>query len=206
MNDRPEGSDAARLEQLWGGDFGDDYVDRNREFDVRRPFWHELLAAHPCQRVLEVGCNIGGNLRWIEGPVPAGGVYGVDVNRKALRELRAAMPDVNAVWGPARSLPFRDRWFDLVLTMGVLIHQPEDTLPLVMAEMVRCSNRWVLCGEYYAPDTEEVPYRGHAGALFRRDYGGRFADLFPELTLVEEGFLGRDDGWDDVTWWLFERR
>ena len=88
----------------------------------------------------------------------------------------------------------------------VLIHQPESTLPLVMAEMVRTSARWVLCGEYYGESTEEVPYRGNEGALFRRDFGGAFAELFPELTLHSTGFLGRDEGWDDITWWLFERR
>lgn len=43
------------------------------------------------------------------------------------------------------------------------------------------------------------------GALFRRDYGGMFTALFPELTLRESGFLGKNAGWDDVTWWLFER-
>ena len=93
-----------------------------------------------------------------------------------------------------------------VFTMGVLIHQPDDTLPLVMAEMVRCARRWVLCGEYHDTESVAVPYRGHEGALFRRDYGGLFQQLFPELQLQDEGFLGKEQGWDDVTWWLFEKR
>lgn len=88
--------------------------------------------------------------------------------------------------------------------MGVLIHQPESTLSLVMNEMVRCSRRWVLCGEYFGETTQEVPYRGETKALFRRNYGQLFIDLFPGLRLTEQGFLGRDEGWDDVTWWLFE--
>src|SRR5207302_8261843 len=112
------------------------------------------------QRVLEVGCNVGGNLEWIEKDVPSGGVYGVDVNHKALAELRSRLGHVNAVWSPARELPFRDRFFDLVFTMGVLIHQPEATLPLVMSEIVRSSRRWVMCGEYFAEATTEVAYRG----------------------------------------------
>jgi hypothetical protein len=29
--------------------------------------------------------------------------------------------------------------------------------------------------------------------------------LHGDLTLRDSGFLGRDEGWDDVTWWLFER-
>ena len=76
-----------------------------------------------------------------------------------------------------------------------------------MAEIVRCSRRYVLCGEYFAEEPTEVPYRGQTGALFKRDYGASLpASCFPELALVDQGFLGRDEGWDDVTWWLFERR
>lgn len=201
--DPPE---ATRLEALWSGEFGDEYVTRNADaYDQRAPFWRSILEGHPCRRVLEVGANVGGNLQWVAEHVEATQVYGVDVNRSALQRLQQRVPGVNALWSPARELPFRDRWFDLVFTMGVLIHQPDATLPLVMAEMVRCSRRWVLCGEYFGETTEEVPYRGHDGALFRRDYGRRFAELFPDLQQVGTGFLGRDEGWDDVTWWLFER-
>ncbi len=199
-------SEASRLERLWAGGFGDDYLDRNADASKhRRAFWQSLLDELPCGRVLEVGCNLGGNLQWIAEKVEPTDVYGVDVNRKALTELRARLPEVNAVWAPARELPFRDGWFDLVFTIGVLIHQPESTLPLVMAEMVRCSRRWVLCGEYYAAQPVEVPYRGQGAALFKRDYGRLFLELFPELRLHRQGFLGRDTGWDDVTWWAFER-
>lgn len=135
---------------------------------------------------------------------PRQGATGVDINRKALSTLHAALPEVNALWWPARNLPFRDRRFDLVFTMGVLIHQPNSTLPQVMHEMVRCSRRWVLCGEYHASEQEEVTYRGQQGALFRRDYGDLFRQQFPELSLRHRGLLTRDDGWDDVTW-LFEQ-
>jgi spore coat polysaccharide biosynthesis protein SpsF len=137
--------------------------------------------------------------------VPIGATYGVDINQEALARLRADVPGVNAVTSTARDLPFRDGWFDLSFTTGVLIHQPESTLPLVMAEIARVSRRYVLCGEYHASETEEVPYRGQPGSLFKRDYGTLYRELFPELRLVEQGFLSRDQGWDDVTWWLFEK-
>lgn len=205
MSDQPPLSEAMRLERLWGSEFGDDYVDRNRDFDVREAFWRDLLATMQCRRVLEVGCNIGGNLRWIAETLAPNDVYGVDVNLKALRQLRETAPDVNAVWSAGRELPFRDRWFDLTFTFGVLIHQPEETLPLMMAEIVRTSRRYVLCGEYFADSPEEVPYRGQPGALFKRDYGGIYQRVFPELRLARQGFLGRSEGWDDITWWLFER-
>jgi hypothetical protein len=88
----------------------------------------------------------------------------------------------------------------------VLIHQPEETLPKVMSEMVRVSKKYVFCGEYHDSETVEVHYRGHDGALFRRDYGKLFEEEFPtELSLVRQGYLSPEDGWDRVTWWLFER-
>ena len=59
--------------------------------------------------------------------------------------------------------------------------------------------------EYHAPETVEVPYRGQEGVLFKRDYGGLFLELFPELRLRGQGFLGEDEGWDDVTWWVMEK-
>lgn len=202
-------SESERLETLWGGKFGDDYVSRNersRESDRHRaPFWDELLSEIEPGSVLEVGCNVGGNLQWISQRVSPTEVYGVDINQSALKALHERLPGVNALYSQARQLPFRDRWFDLVFTMGVLIHQPETTLPLVMAEMVRCSSNWVLCGEYFADETVEVPYRGESGALFKRDYGRMFAELFPELQLEKQGYLSRESGWDDVTWWLFKK-
>lgn len=195
-----------RLESLWGSQFGDDYVERNAAAGENRgPFWQALCTEFKIQRVLEVGCNLGGNLRWLAESLPPQNVFGIDVNRKALQQLHADVPQVNALWSPARELPFRDRWFDLVFTMGVLIHQPESTLPLVMAEIVRCSSRYILCGEYYSAETVEVPYRGQEGALFKRDYGRIYQELFPELQLRKKIFLSRDQGWDDITCWIFEK-
>jgi hypothetical protein len=72
--------------------------------------------------------------------------------------------------------------------------------------MVRASSRYVFCGEYYDRETVAVPYHGHERAMFRRDYGGLFLDLFPyELTLLRQGYLSPEEGWDRITWWLFER-
>lgn len=198
--------EASRLERLWADEFGDDYVQRNREAgEGRDAFWRELLAERSVGSVLEIGCNVGANLRWIDGLVPSRVVWGIDINESALQTIRQRLPGINAVWSPARELPFRDRTFDLVFTAGVLIHQPEVTLPLVMAEAVRCSRRYVLALEYFANEVTEVPYRGQEGALFKRDYGRLYRELFPDLRLEQTGELGHQEGWDDVTWWLFVR-
>lgn len=197
----------ARLETLWQGQFGDAYTQRNASAaEGRLSFWKDLTSSTQLGRVLEVGCNLGANLRWLSELLPAHQIYGVDINHSALAELRRTLPSVNAVWAKARELPFRDRFFDLVYTTGVLIHQPPDALHDVMREIVRCSSRYVLAGEYYSAEVTEVPYRGQEGALFKMDFGELYLRMFPELTLLRKGFLPRGSGWDDVTFWLLEKR
>jgi pseudaminic acid biosynthesis-associated methylase len=202
-----ESDEAARLEALWAGDFGDEYVDRNIEAaHGRQAFWSDLIGRHSVESALEVGCNVGANLRWIAELLGVDRVAGVDVNAKALALLAQHVPGVDARLAAGRELPFRNDSHDLVFTMGVLIHQAEDELRNVMAEIVRCSSRLILCGEYYSGDDVEVPYRGESGALFKRDFGGRYLGWFPQLREVERGFLPRAEGpWDDLTYWVFEK-
>jgi pseudaminic acid biosynthesis-associated methylase len=202
------GSDeTTRLESLWAGEFGDEYVDRNIEAaEGRASFWKELLRRHEVESALEVGCNVGANLRWIAEELGPDRTAGVDLNAKALEVLGERVPGVDARLAAGRELPFDDGSHDLVFTMGVLIHQPTDELRNVMAEIVRCSSRLILCGEYYADEDVEVPYRGERGALFKRDFGGRYLDWFPALREVDRGFLSKDDGpWDDLTYWVLEK-
>jgi pseudaminic acid biosynthesis-associated methylase len=194
------------LEQLWSGPFGDAYTERNAAaYDVRGPFWERLLRTHGPRSVLEVGCNVGANLRWIVQHVDRRSVVGVDVNDGALARLREIDPHINVIYASAGNLPFRDRVFDLVFTMGVLIHIATEDLAGAMSEIVRCSGRYVLCGEYFAEEEAAIEYHGETAALFKRDYCRLYSSQFPELELVDSGFLGRDEGWDDVTWWLFRR-
>ncbi len=197
--------EAVRLEKLWGGEFGDAYTLRNDPDKRRSVFWNALLRETKPKNVLEIGCNLGGNLRWIAEKLSPKNVYGVDINESALVKLKKRLPGVNALWAQARELPFRDGFFDLTFTAGVLIHQPSESLRRVMNEVVRVSSRRVLCLEYFSPKIEEIFYRNHQGALFKRDYGGLYQEWFPELSLKKSGFLGKNRGWDDVTFWLFEK-
>jgi hypothetical protein len=52
-----------------------------------------------------------------------------------------------------------------------------------------------------------VSYRGQHRALFRHDFGRLYRELFPSLEQIDGGFLPRNAGvWDDITFWVFERR
>ncbi|MCB0965166.1 MAG: methyltransferase domain-containing protein [Acidimicrobiales bacterium] len=204
MTDR---NDAAALEELWAGDFGSQWVERNGgDFDARAAFWSGILDRFPSRRVLEVGAAHGENLRHLGRHLAPRDLWGLDINRRALDAMATVAPGVNAAWGLARELPFRDGFFDLTFTVGLLIHQPDDTLPLVMGELVRTSRRWILCGEYHADEDTDVNYRGQQGVLVKRDFGGLYQRLFPDLVLREEGFLTMEEhGFDRVTYQVFER-
>jgi pseudaminic acid biosynthesis-associated methylase len=200
------GGDAARLEALWAGPFGAEYTERNRAAGERRePFWRDLLAARPCASVLEVGCNLGANLGWIASLLPGRLVVGIDVNRHALARLRDTAPAARGVAASALHLPFAAESFDMVATVGVLIHQSPTTVADAMREIARCARRYVVCAEYHADALTEVPYRGQPGSLFKRDFGALYRDVIPGLRLASTGFLSRAEGWGDVTYWVFEK-
>ncbi len=186
-------------ETLWAGEFGEQYTIRNLAADTgRAPFWHALINTYAIQTVLEVGCNAGANLVHLNRVAKA---TGVDVNEKALARVPS---QIETKLASATDLPFADRSFDLTFTTGVLIHLDLADLNKAMSEIVRCSGRYVLCGEYWAGKEETVPYRGRKRALWRRDYKRIYLEAFPELRLIDEGFLNYAT-WDKITWWLFER-
>jgi pseudaminic acid biosynthesis-associated methylase len=203
----PVGRDAQALEDLWAGGFGDAWIERNgRDFDARGAFWTGLLERFPARSALEVGAAHGENLRHLSRVIEPHALWGLDINQASLDAMQKVAPGVNACWGVARSLPFRDGLVDLAFTVGLLIHQPDSTLPIVMSEIVRCSRRFVFCGEYHADEPTDVHYRDHEGVLIKRDYGRLYQELFPELALREEGYLTMEEhGFDRVTYQVFER-
>jgi len=190
--------EAARLERLWNGEFGDQYVSRNTAAGGGRgPFWAWHAARFPAARLLEIGCNIGANLRHLVDHADTNGVWGVDVNEVALTQGRQALPSVNFGWAAARELPFRDGFFDLTLSVAVLIHQPSETIGDTIDELVRCSRRFVTVIEYTAPEVVEVTYRGQVGAFFKRPFGDVIAARHPELELTHRQDVTKGDGFDD---------
>ena len=199
-------TETQRLEELWAGDFGDACTDRHIGVGKRRKkFWNEVFQEIPFRNVLEIGCNQGFNLEHLAPLVHPENIFGIDINRKALKLCQERLPDSNIIYGTVKEIPFRDRFFDLVISAGVLIHIPDESLLKVMNELARCSHRYVVLSEYYDVRNVEVPYRGQRNALFRRDYGGIFQEHFPVFQLRKKGFHTHDEEFDDETYWIFER-
>src|SRR4029079_15520344 len=108
-------------------------------------------------------------------------------------------PQFNVLHGTAFDLPFRDRMFDLVFTSGVLIHIAPDSLGRALDEMHRVARRWIAAIEYDPPLEQEIEYRGHAGALWKRDHGAAWQARHPGLRLVRRLELSAEHGYDDST-------
>ena len=84
-------------------------------------------------------------------------ILGVEPNRHALAIARCASDKVSAMAGNIYDLPFKDQYFDLVFTSGVLIHIPLErrVCPTQCWRIARVTRRYILAIEYY--DRQETP-------------------------------------------------
>lgn len=185
----------------WQGEAGDAYTQRNRvDWAKRIPFWKAIIEDLKPGSVLEVGCNAGWNLRAIRAVDPSLRLQGVEPNTAAATETQDA--DL-MVWGfELFNLPV-DVEFDLVATVGVLIHIPPTALPNMMREIVSWSNRYVLAVEYEAEAETEIPYRGEMGLLWKRPYGKLYEAM--GLKVIHTCHLPPESGFDNCTYWLLEK-
>jgi spore coat polysaccharide biosynthesis protein SpsF len=197
-------------EAFWAGQFGTDYIARNGDellpFRIRH-LARIMEATSGLRSMIELGANIGLNIRALQAVAPGIECFAVEVNAAACERLRA----IGGVEVLQRSiLDFQPaRTWDLVLVKGVLIHIDPVELPRVYDLIYRSAGRYIVLDEYFNPSPVEVLYRGHKGKLFKRDFAGELMDAHPDLRLVDYGFAWRRDPElreDDTTWFLLEKR
>jgi pseudaminic acid biosynthesis-associated methylase len=188
-------------EKFWSGDFGKNYTDRNsrhkEELNSIYTTWYgttrtkmneAFLAGLPKDaRILEVGCNTGMQLANLK-EMGFTSLYGVELQDYAVEKAKEYTNGINIIQGSAFDLPFKDRYFDLVFTSGVLIHIAPENLPKVFAEMYRCTKTYIWGFEYFADKTTNINYRGNEGFLWKANYGKLIRDQFKDMALVKEEF------------------
>jgi pseudaminic acid biosynthesis-associated methylase len=199
-------------EAFWAGDFGTEYIGRNQGDTLLASnldfFAKSLRMAHGVGSCLEVGANIGMNLKALRLLHPSIEAHGVEINADAAAQLREVVGDECV--HETSILDFSsDREWDLALIKGVLIHMNPDVLPTIYEKLVAATSRYLLVAEYYNPVPVAISYRDHTDRLFKRDFAGEILDLYPEMELVDYGFAyHRDQNFpqDDITWFLMEKR
>lgn len=198
-------------EEFWAGTFGSEYIQRNQGDALLASnlafFSKALHAARDIKSCIEFGANIGMNLQALKLLHPIFDASGIEINSQAARELAHVIPPANV--HNASILEFEPvQVWDLVLIKGVLIHINPIQLPLVYDKLVQATGRYLLVAEYYNPVPVAIPYRGHQDRLFKRDFAGEILDRYPQMQLVDYGFVYRRDPnfpQDDITWFLMEK-
>ncbi|MCX8492454.1 MAG: methyltransferase domain-containing protein [Cyclobacteriaceae bacterium] len=186
-------------ENFWGGEFGKNYTDRNsrhsEEFNEVYKTWYGISRTKMNEaflgnlskdvRILEVGCNTGMQLAELKS-MGFTSLYGIELQDYAVQRAKEYTEGINIIQGSAFDIPFKNDFFDLVFTSGVLIHIAPDNLSKVFSEMHRCSNKYIWGFEYYADKVTSINYRGNEGFLWKANYGKLMRDQFSNLGLVKE--------------------
>jgi pseudaminic acid biosynthesis-associated methylase len=205
-------------EQVWAGTFGDSYTDRNMGRTPANRAFFRKVCQHPgiqttrhysgvsFESALELGCGAGENLQALRQLFPQIDLAGVEINPKTAIGARARLQcpiytDSILDFKPTRT-------WELAFTKGLLIHIPPTELERAYETLVLAASRWVLVAEYYNPQPVEVPYRGEAGLLWKRDFAGELLARYQELSLFSYGWVYHRDPYpqDDLTWFLLEKR
>lgn len=187
--------------QLWTGQFGDAYTKRNKvDWKSRVPFWQRISDTIHCDQFLDVGTNMGWNLRALRHISDKFQMSGVDINHLAVME---AQEHFDVIEASARELVdnFGPKSSQCTITSGVLIHIPPSELQAVMRSIIEVTSDYIVCIEYEAPQEEMVPYRGHFDKLWKRPYGRLYEEM--GCSIVEYGESA--EGFDSCAWWILER-
>jgi len=186
-------------EETWRGDFGKEYTDRNTftpdEVDdlyinnygiSRTQLNSEFLDNLEFNRILEVGCNVGNQLHVLKKNGYSD-LWGIELQDYAVDVARKRTSGLNIVKGTAFDIPFKNDFFDLVFTSGVLIHISPDDIDKVLDEIYRCTNKYIWGLEYYNPQGYQmINYRGQDNLLWKTDFSKLFLDRFSDLELVQK--------------------
>ena len=198
-------------ENFWAGDFGDNYIDRNKSEELLASnlffFSNALKQAGKISSCIEFGANIGMNLKALKLLHPSINLRGIEINKTAATELKNLIGDEAVFNGSIFDAPTTIK-ADLSLIKGVLIHINPEELTKVYEKLYAASNQYILIAEYYNPSPVVINYRGHEDRLFKRDFAGEFLDRYKDVELIDYGFSYRRDPvfpQDDITWFLLKK-
>ncbi len=195
--------------EKWTGEFGRKYVGRNTfspgKLDAVYKKMYGITASSITRdflgkldkdmRILEVGSNVGNQLALFQ-KLGFKNLYGVEINRYAVEKAKKRLKGIDVICGSAFDIPFKDGFFDLVFTAGVLIHISPKDISKALSEIYRTSSRYIWGYEYYSPEYHEITYRGRNNMMWKGDFAGMFKESFPECRIIKHRlvkYIGSDN-------------
>jgi len=164
----------------WNGINGLIYtLDNYHPIPSRKELLFNILNGFEISSVLELGCNVGNNLRDLDNGQRQ--LVGLDILSCAV-----AGRGFPAILGNVESLPVANKSFDLVLMSCVLCHIPIERLGAVLSEAFRVSNRYVLLIDYHSDNNDEMMWRWKGGC-WSRNFKQAALDTVPGSKMIEYG-------------------
>lgn len=198
-------------EEFWAGEFGDSYIQRNEGDELLASninfFSKALKQVGRPSSLIEFGANIGMNLKAIKLLYPGIKLHGIEINQKAAGILEDTIGKENVSNQSILDFSNPDT-SEVTLIKGVLIHIHPDMLKTVYHKLYNSSSKYILVCEYYNPTPVTINYRGNSDKLFKRDFAGEMLQEFPNLKLLDYGFVYKNDSafpQDDITWFLLSK-
>lgn len=185
--------------QTWIGVFGQEYTDRNAlslvEMDLmyknyygvtRTALNQKFLGELPASvRILEAGSNVGNQLLCLQR-MGFHNLYGIEIQSYAVELSKSRTQRINLIEASIFDIPYKNEYFDVVFTSGVLIHIHPDDLPAALREIHRCAKDYIWGLEYYADEYTSINYRGYENLLWKSDFVKHYLELFDDLELIKE--------------------
>jgi pseudaminic acid biosynthesis-associated methylase len=185
--------------KCWMGKFGAEYTNRNifspKELDnlyltnygiSRTTLNNEFLkdTIVNSSLVLEIGSNIGNQLLMLQ-KMGFNNLYGIELQSYAVELSKKRTNEINIIQGSAFDIPFKDTFFDLVFTSGLLIHLNPINIKDALKEIYRCARKYIWGFEYWSDDYSEVIYRGNNELLWKTDFAKLYLETFDDLVMVK---------------------
>lgn len=185
--------------QAWMGEFGKEYTERNvltleemellykKQYGVTRTEMNSKFIGDLDRdiKVLEVGSSIGNQLLCLQ-KAGFNNLYGIELQPYAVELSKSRTKGINIIQGSAFDIPFKNDFFDLVFTSGLLIHIAPGDINAVLDEIYRCTKQYIWCFEYYSEEYTQINYRGHADLLWKANFSQLFLKHFNNVILVKE--------------------
>lgn len=188
--------------EKWAGEFGRAYVGRNTFSPDRLDAIYKRMYGVTAtkltvdmlgrldknMRILEVGSNVGNQLILLQ-KIGFKNLCGIEINRYAVEKAKKRLKGIDVICGSAFDIPFKDGFFDLVFTSGVLIHISPKDIKKVLSEINRTSSKYIWGREYYSQKYHEVKYRGRKNMMWKGDFSRMYTEMFPQCRVVREKLL-----------------
>lgn len=185
--------------KTWESEFGEGYLQRNlfnpdelenlylnRYGFSKTTLNNEFLKDIPKDaKILEVGTNIGNQILHLQ-TMGFTNLYGIEIQDRAINFAKHRADNLNIIKGDALDIPFKDNFFDVVFTHGVLIHISPENINSVIKEIYRVSKRYIWGLEYYAEKYTEIEYHGQNSLMWKTDFMNLYKTNFSDLKIVKE--------------------